>query len=320
MVLGGGVRMSGVLVLDGGMGRELLRRGAPFRQPEWSALALMHGPGHVAAVHDDFIAAGAAVITTNSYAVVPFHIGAEAFDRDGARLAALAGRLARDCADRAGRGVLVAGSLPPALGSYRPDRFDPAEAGRVLAVLVAALSPHVDLWLAETQGSVAEAQVARAAVGNDPRPFWLSFTLEDRGGPAVALAGGQPPRLRSGEPVSEAALAARALLADTLLFNCAQAELMEPAIRAARAALGADPLAGRIGAYANAFVPEPEPGARLTANEGLSSLRGDLSPAGYAALAARWIEAGATRVGGCCGIGPAHVRELHALALRQGGG
>ena len=31
-------------ILDGGMGRELQRLGAPFRQPEWSALALMEGP------------------------------------------------------------------------------------------------------------------------------------------------------------------------------------------------------------------------------------------------------------------------------------
>ena len=38
-------------VLDGGMGRELARRGAPFRQPEWSALALMEAPETVREVH-----------------------------------------------------------------------------------------------------------------------------------------------------------------------------------------------------------------------------------------------------------------------------
>ena len=32
------------VILDGGMGRELQRRGAPFRQPEWSALALIEAP------------------------------------------------------------------------------------------------------------------------------------------------------------------------------------------------------------------------------------------------------------------------------------
>jgi S-methylmethionine-dependent homocysteine/selenocysteine methylase len=36
--------VSKITILDGGMGRELSRIGAPFRQPEWSALALMDGP------------------------------------------------------------------------------------------------------------------------------------------------------------------------------------------------------------------------------------------------------------------------------------
>ncbi len=73
-------------ILDGGLGRELARRGAPFRQPEWSALALIEAPETVKEVHLDFINAGAEVITTNNYAVVPFHIGQERFETDGVRL------------------------------------------------------------------------------------------------------------------------------------------------------------------------------------------------------------------------------------------
>jgi len=68
-------QMNELTVLDGGMGRELLRIGAPFRQPEWSALALFDGPDWVVQAHTNFIEAGAEVITTNSYAIVPFHIG-----------------------------------------------------------------------------------------------------------------------------------------------------------------------------------------------------------------------------------------------------
>ena len=49
-------------ILDGGMGRELQRRGAPFRQPEWSALALSEAPEAVIAVHTAYIEAGAGVI------------------------------------------------------------------------------------------------------------------------------------------------------------------------------------------------------------------------------------------------------------------
>jgi S-methylmethionine-dependent homocysteine/selenocysteine methylase len=46
-----------MVILDGGMGRELQRRGAPFRQPEWSALALSEAPEAVVAVHAAYIAA-----------------------------------------------------------------------------------------------------------------------------------------------------------------------------------------------------------------------------------------------------------------------
>ena len=77
-------------LLDGGMGRELLRRGAPFAQPEWSALALMQAPATVQEVHAAYITAGAETLTTNSYALVPFHIGEERFRARAGELAALA--------------------------------------------------------------------------------------------------------------------------------------------------------------------------------------------------------------------------------------
>lgn len=65
----------GVTLLDGGMGRELARIGAPFRLPEWSALALIEAPDLVREAHAGFVAAGADVITANSYALTPHHLG-----------------------------------------------------------------------------------------------------------------------------------------------------------------------------------------------------------------------------------------------------
>src|SRR5690348_5864918 len=96
-------------ILDGGMGRELMRAGAPFRQPEWSALALMLAPETVREAHQRFVAAGADVITTNSYALVPFHIGEDKFKAEGRKLADLASRLAREAANQASHKVRVAG-------------------------------------------------------------------------------------------------------------------------------------------------------------------------------------------------------------------
>ena len=136
--------MTRVTVLDGGMGRELKRIGAPFRQPEWSALALIESPEHVRRAHEAFARAGADVITTNAYAVVPFHIGAGLFESDGRGLAVLGSEVARSVADEFG--LRVAGSLPPVLGSYRPDRFVADPALPILEVLVEAQAPYVDVW------------------------------------------------------------------------------------------------------------------------------------------------------------------------------
>jgi S-methylmethionine-dependent homocysteine/selenocysteine methylase len=291
--------MADITILDGGMGRELERVGAPFRQPEWSALALMDAPHIVREVHENYIAAGAQVITTNSYALVPFHIGDERFHARGQELAALAGLLAREAADGSSRKIKVAGSLPPVFGSYRPDLFNPQLAQAYLKVLVSGLEPHVDLWLAETQSSIQEAEAAALAVRGTGKPLWLSFTLRDD----VAPEEMPEPQLRSGQPVVDAVRLAVDLGAEALLFNCAMPEVMAPAIAAAR--LAAPALS--IGVYANAFSSQDEDGA---ANEVFSEIRADLDPVSYGKWAARWARSGATIIGGCCGIGCDHISHL----------
>ena len=127
-----------MIILDGGLGRELQAMGAPFRQPEWSALALMEGPEFVRAAHDAFLQAGADIVTTNSYAVVPFHIGEDVFAARAPELLRLSGELARAAADAAARDVQVAASVPPMFGSYQPDKFDPD-----MAVGMAASAPEI---------------------------------------------------------------------------------------------------------------------------------------------------------------------------------
>ena len=294
--------MDHVTVLDGGMGRELLEIGAPFRQPEWSALALIEGPEWVVRAHTNFIDAGADVIITNSYAVVPFHLGEERFAASGRELAALSGRLARQAAAAApdDRTVRVAGSLPPLFGSYRPDLYDAADAPRIIDPLVDGLAPNVDVWLGETLSSIAEAAAVRAALERagaaaSGRPLWISYTLDDS----------RQARLRSGEPVGDAVSAAIDLGAGAVLFNCCLAESISAAMPVAVATA-----AGRaaIGGYANRFVEAHT--SNVAANSGLSALRNDLDAVTYRDIVETWIEAGATLVGGCCGMGPEHIAAL----------
>ena len=290
-----------ITVLDGGMGRELMRIGAPFRQPEWSALALMEGPDWVVQAHNNFIEAGAHVVTTNSYALVPFHIGVDRFDQQGHSLADLAGRLARQAAVAAPRAVAVAGSLPPLFGSYRPDLFDASCADSLIDPLVDGLAPHVDVWLAETLGSVVEALTVRAALdrAGSTLPLWISYTLDDF----------VPGTLRSGESIDEAVRVAADLGAVAVLFNCCQAETITTGLQITRPAL-ADSI--RIGGYANRFVAAHS--ADTPSNEGIAEFRDDLDPHEYCAFVERWLDTGATMVGGCCGMEPSHIAEIARLA------
>jgi homocysteine S-methyltransferase len=298
-------------ILDGGMSRELIRLGAELRQPEWSALALMEAPEIVKRVHTEFIEAGADVITTNSYALVPFHIGETRFQQQGASLIRLSGELARQAADeRADRKVLVAGSLPPIFGSYEPQLFKPDRVQDYLAVLVRELEPFVDVWLGETLSLIAEGEAVRVATEGTGKPFWISFTLDD-GEDSNML--GPVPRLRSGETVASAAEWASTSGAAALLFNCSRPEVMKPAVEVAAGIFKDQGTLIEIGVYANAFEPETD-GA---ANETLHGTREDLDAERYSTFACDWVDAGATLIGGCCGIGAAHI---HGIAKRLDAG
>lgn len=293
--------MHSLTILDGGTGRELARIGAPFRQPEWSALSLIEAPDFVSRVHQSYVGAGADAITTNSYALVPFHLGEARFAAQAEALAALAGQLAYDVSRQAARAVAVAGSLPPTCGSYRPDQFSKAEGRRILAPLVNGLRPFVDHWQAETLSALEEAELVREIVGDDGKPLWLSFTLQDD---ELAPDGA---RLRSGESVADAARLAIKLGAAALLFNCSQPEVMAAAIETAAQVLRTEDAALRIGVYANAFPPQPKD---AKANSGLDEIRADLTPPNYLNWVKIWREKGASIIGGCCGIGPEHIAAI----------
>lgn len=299
--------MNGITILDGGMGKELRRIGAPFRQPEWSSLALIEAPDMVVAAHTNFIRAGAEVIITNNYAVVPFHHDDDFFAEHGIALVDLAGRVARRAADSSEREIRVAGSMPPLFGSYEPESFDAERARPLYADIAGALAPHVDLWVGETLSTLDEMRVivdSITSTGSD-RPVWMSFSLPD------TWPAGTPMALRSGETVAQIAQAVADLghPIAAVLFNCSLPEQTGPALAALRAGLDALGLGDvRTGGYANAFPNERDDQYR--ANEVIFERRDDLTATRYADIVGTWIDGGATIVGGCCDMYPEHIAAL----------
>jgi len=285
------------LLLDGGTGRELRRRGVPILDTIWSANALVVAPQTVREVHCDYIAAGADVITTNTYGIIRSELAKEGIEERYAELNRLAGDLARQAREESGRDVAIAGSLPPLRGSYRPDLVGPRnEILPQYREQVELLAPYVDLFLCETMSSAAEGLAAATAAAESGKPVWVSWTLdEDRSG-----------KLRSGESVTEAAAAIRHLPIAACLANCCAPESIAAAMPALTS-LGR----GAAGGYANAF--RPVPADWVMERDGLLPLRGDLDPEEYAHHVAHWRADGARIVGGCCGTGPEHIAQLRRM-------
>ena len=291
-----------MIILDGGLGRQLKAMGAPFRQPEWSALALMEGPDFVRIAHNQFIAAGADIITTNSYAIVPFHIGEDAFWSLAGELLDLAGQLARSAADAAPRPIQVAGGVPPMFGSYQPDKFFVRDAADMMGLFRQNLIPYVDFFMAETHSSIAEAQCFLDVFADCGKPMWLSLTIED----ANPVAG--QPMLRSGELLSDLLLSFGDNVPAAVLFNCSQPEVMDDAVRMVVAQFANQANPPQVGVLANAFSSMKE--GYEGANESLHDLRVDITPQAYADFADQWAASGAGIIGGCCGISPEHLKVL----------
>ena len=315
--------MKKLTILDGGMGRELKRIGAPFSQPLWSAQALIEAPHYVTQAHQGFIDAGAEIIIANSYACVPFHLGETLYQQQGHALAEQAAIIAKEVVRASKKEVLVAGSLPPAFGSYRPDLFESEQAFDILSSLFAAQDKHVDLWFAETISSVEEALVIVNVLKGSTKPCHYAFTLSDQVEESA--------RLRSGELVTTAI---EAILqvgnVDGIFFNCSIPEVIEQAIRDTNKVLTERLINDvdnekktspqnstqnnkqdskqqiNIGAFANSFVPIS---TTHKANEAVQGSR-DLSPEEYLQFAKKWHSLGANIIGGCCGIGPAHIEAL----------
>jgi S-methylmethionine-dependent homocysteine/selenocysteine methylase len=159
------------------------------------------------------------------------------------------------------------------------------------------IGPQVDLILCETVSSLAHARAVLEGAMTAGKPVWLALTVDDEDGS----------RLRSGEPVAEAArLAASEAGAEAILANCSAPEAM-PAALAAMSGAGLP-----FGAYANGFTRITKEFLQDKPTVDALHAREDLTPEAYAAHVMGWVAEGATIVGGCCETGPAHIAALRA--------
>ena len=193
------VERRGAAVLDGGLATELERRGLTLDDPLWSARALLEARDLVAAVHRDYLEAGADVITTATYQATLPGLAARGLSQDDSRRVLLAG-IAIACRERdafwqrAQSGSRLRPLVAASIGSYGAFLADGSEyVGRYGLGRQALAEWHrprlrlleesdADLLAFETIPSLAEAEaIAAVLTERDGPPAWISFQTRDAG-------------------------------------------------------------------------------------------------------------------------------------------
>lgn len=286
--------MADITILDGGMGQELLRRSGDAPTHQWSTRVMRDHPSLVAEIHTDYFAAGADIATANTYALHRDRLNSTDFEGEFEKLYDIALQAAEHARAAHGSG-LIAGALGPLNGSYRPDAHPNFEdAVPYYAEAARLMQGRVDLIICETVASLTHARAALRGAGVAGVPVWLAVTVDDADGS----------KLRSGESLSDVVRIALDEGAVALLANCSVPEAMPAALQMLSTAQLP------IGAYANAFTKISEAFKEEKSNVSALHTRTDLGPISYANHVMRWIEEGATVVGGCCETRPEHIREI----------
>ena len=271
-----------VLTLDGGMGTSLQARGLPRGHPPdlWS----VERPEEVRRVHEAFVEAGADIIFTNTFGASRLRLDRYGW---GDRVLDL-NRAAVGLARAASQGkALVAGDIGPCgpvAATFRS--LSRPEATSTFAEQVEALaSSGVDLLAIETISDLEEMEVAVAAA----RSVAPDLTI------LASLTFSKSGTLRSGEGPAAAVRALEAMGVDIVGANCSFGfasllPICEEMAKATSLPLAMKPSAG--------VPPAPPPSADEAAE-----------------YARQLVKAGASLVGGCCGVGPAMLWAM-ALAVK----
>ena len=280
------------IILDGAVSTELQRMGVPMSADTWSGLAAITHPDILRDLHVQYLQAGAEVITANTYAAAPQHVAAAGFGDRAREVNIRSAELALEARDAAAEGpVWVAGSLslmaPRFRSANRQAPLEHAEGLRKQAEWLAEAG--VDLLVLEMLRDIDWSAAAVDAALSAGLPVWSGFSC------AVDESGALMTQGTVGEPMPlEDALRAVAGRGEMLVgIMHSEIEDTEPGLECARRVCEAP-----LGAWPNCGTIEPP-------NWQFDNVA---TPEAFAELAARWVEDGVKVIGGCCGLGPEHIR------------
>ena len=283
-----------VLVIDGGTGTELERRGVPMNLASWSGLAVRTHPEVVREVHAAYIDAGAEVIVTNTFGTTRSVLETAGVGDEFEAINRRAVQLAMEARDASGRDVSIAGSisnLPPDMdpANYPPPEVELQELRELAALLADCGADVIALEMLQDTRHAARAMEAALETG---LPVWLGVSCRHRPD-GQGLVSFDLPNMDFAKPL------------DALIpMGPAVVNIMHSEIDAIPEAIAMvrDRWSGPLGVYPEIGEFEP-PNWRKDQ---------DVAPEDFALHARDWVRLGARLVGGCCGTTPEHIAALDA--------
>jgi homocysteine S-methyltransferase len=272
-----------VVVCDGAMGTMLHAAGVSLDRslPELN----LSRPVLVRDLHAAYVGAGARILQTNTFGANRLRLAGSGLENSVSEINIAGARLAREAAQRAGHPVLVAGSVGPAVSAPAVRRVPASVRADGLREQIAALCDWVDLLILETFGDLESlVQAVEVATSESHLPVVAQLTFGDDG------------RTLRGEDPAEAAAVLSGLPIIALGANCT----VGPAVLVSVVAELARHTELPVAVQPNAGMPQRLGG----------QVRYARNAAYFAEAAHRFVAAGATLLGGCCGTTPAHVRAI----------
>ncbi|UCH77661.1 MAG: bifunctional homocysteine S-methyltransferase/methylenetetrahydrofolate reductase [Candidatus Coatesbacteria bacterium] len=282
-----------VLLADGAMGTYLYARGAePGRCLEELNVTR---PDVVAAVHREYLAAGARLLETNTYSANGVKLERYGLAARVAELNERAAALAREAVGEAE--AFVGGSVGPLGAALKPFGYLSEEEARAFfrAQMAGLLEGDVDLAVVETMSSLAEAELALAVWRElTDRPALVSLTFLPDG------------TTKFGDDVAVAFQTLVRAGADVVGLNCNLGPKETYDLLTERiAAEPPPPNSWFVSAMPNAGYPADDRGRPVYG----------ATPEYFGEYARLFAQAGVRVVGGCCGTTPRHVAAMaEALA------
>ncbi|MFI9654990.1 homocysteine S-methyltransferase family protein [Guyparkeria sp. GHLCS8-2] len=295
------VQKGEVRLLDGATGTELEKRGVPMRTNAWSGSASLDHPEILEQIHRDYIAAGADIITANTYATSRALLELDGLGDQFETINRASVQAACRAKDASGRpDVLIAGSLshrgPIATGSARPD-----SRAIGLDTMAAALREQArllrdegcDLLLLEMMYDPARMPLVFEAAAQTGLPVWAGFSA--RRGENGQLLGFGP-----GEDVPFAQII-------SILHDW---EVDAAGIMHTPANLVSDALESLRATFDGPLMAYPDSGYFKSPHWQFEDV---ITPSELHRYAETWIQQGAQVLGGCCGLSPEHIAALAPL-------